>query len=560
MPSPQTPPPMPLHNPRMTGRRIVALWFPHWGAETSRTDYDVAQPFALIDMHKNAQRLVGLNEVAGKAGLYPSMTLPDARALVPDMQTAMADPQDAAARLQKCAYWLQRYTPWIGEDTAVETPDGLTDYGLLLDVSGCAHLFGGERALLADMAARFNNYRDGRTITMRAAIAGSIGAAWGLARFAPSNFTIVPEGQDAEAVLPLPPAALRLNPQHVDLCQRLGLDTIAELARFPRADLTRRFGPAPVLRLEQALGQAGESLNPYLPPPQFMAIKKLPHGVTQIEALTMLIGDLCETLAAQLKAAGQGAQRLDVALTRSDNAVMALSLPLAHPSADAAHMMRLFEERLTRLSGGLDAGFGIEQLQLVAAHTTALVDEQENIGLAHNLGGRLRRSAPMAALGGLYDRLAGRLGANIVVRPVPHASYIPERAVRFISLLDRQKNAVDDSVENSAPPMIDPATRPLFMLCAPEPIEVIAEIPEGAPYRFRWRRVLHEVTTAYGPERIAPEWWDGLVGTQRAGHNSRTRDYYRIEDTQGHRFWLYRDGLYERETGSPRWFMHGVFP
>jgi len=552
---PHIPPQVPLHEPRLTGRRIVALWFPHWAAETGRADYDATQPFALIDMHKNAQRLVGLNAAAGRAGLYPAMTLPDARALVPDMQTAMADPQDAAARLQKCAYWLQRYTPWIGEDTAPETADGLAHYGLLLDISGCAHLFGGERAMLDDMATRLAAYRAGRGISFRAAIAGSIGAAWGLARFAATDLTIVPEGQDAEAVLPLPPAALRLNPQHIDLCRRLGLDNIAELARFPRSDLTRRFGPEPVLRLEQALGQSGESLNPYLPPPQFLARKNLPQGVTQIEALTALIGELCASLAAQLQAAGQGAQRLDVALTRSDNAVLALSLPLAHPSADAAHMLRLFEERLTRLSGGLDAGFGIEQLQLVAAKTTAITTAQENIGLSNRLGGRLRKTAPMAALGGFYDRLISRLGANVVVRPVPHASYIPERAVRFASILDAHNIA-----EADAEPIINPTTRPLFMLCAPEPIDVIAEIPEGAPYRFRWRRVLHEVTTAYGPERIAPEWWDGLVGESSKTHNSRTRDYYRVEDTQGHRFWLYRDGLYERETGNPRWFMHGVFP
>ena len=554
----------------VTGRRIIALWFPHWAAETSRADYDATQPFALIDMHKNAQRLVGLNAAAGKAGLYPAMTLPDARALVPDVQTAMAAPQDAAARLQKCAYWLQRYTPWIGEDTSPETADGLTDYGLLLDVSGCAHLFGGERAMLEDIAARLAAYRDTRGITMRAAIAGSIGAAWGLARFSPTKLSIVPQGQDAEAVLRLPPAALRLKHTHIDLCQRLGLDTVAALARFPRADLTRRFGPEPVLRLEQALGQAGESLNPYLPPPRFLVRKNLPQGVTQTEALAMLIAEMCDALAAQLQAAGQGAQRLDLALTRSDNVILALALPLAHPAADARHMARLFEERLTRLSngaGGLDTGYGIEQLQLVAARTTAVTAPQADISLSR----RLYKSAPIAALGGLYDRLISRLGAQVVVQAVPHASYIPERAVRFVSVLEAQARPADDAT----PTPIEATTRPLFMLCAPEPIEVIAEIPEGAPYRFRWRRVLHEVTSAYGPERIGPEWWSRFVGQspgESGGHNSRTRDYYRIEDTQGHRFWIYRDGLYDREYDGeydretdppqqpPRWFMHGVFP
>lgn len=235
--------------PLPSGRRIVALWFPHWGAETQSFAHDAAHPFALIDKHKNAQRLVALNPAAQAAGLHMGMALADARALLPELQTAMADNRQAKARLDKCAHWLQRYTPWVGHDTTIETPHGLAEYGLLLDVSGCAHLFGGARAMLEDMAARFEK----RGVTLRAAMAGTIGAAWGLARFSPTPLTILPEGQEAEAVLRLPPAALRLDNGHIDLCQRLGLETVAQLARFPRRDLTRRFGPLPVMRLEQAL-------------------------------------------------------------------------------------------------------------------------------------------------------------------------------------------------------------------------------------------------------------------------------------------------------------------
>ena len=539
--------------PLPSGRRIVALWFPHWGAETQPSDHDAAQPFALIDKHKSAQRLVGLNRAAQAAGLHMGMALADARALLPELHIAMADAARATQKLQACADWLQRYTPWVGHDSKVETPHGLPEYGLLMDVSGCAHLFGGERALLEDMAARF----DKRGITLRAAMAGTIGAAWGLARFSPTPHTVLPEGQEAEAVLRLPPAALRLDNAHIDLCQRLGLETVTQLARFPRRDLTRRFGPLPVMRLEQALGQAGESLNPCLPPPQFSVQQNLAQGVTQIEALTDLLGGLCDRLAAQLHGEGQGAQRLDLALTRSDNAVLALALPLARPSADAAHMRRLFEERLGRLARGVDAGYGIEHLRLTACHTTPMAMPQDAI----NLSGRLRKTAPVAALGHFYDRLIARLGAHIVVRPVLHPSYIPERAVKLISVLDKDMG-------EAALCGPDAATRPLFMLCAPEPIEVIAEIPEGAPYRFRWRRVLHEVTAAHGPERISPEWWADFMGEgtphhmahHMAQHNQKTRDYYRVEDRQGHRFWLYRDGLYDRETDTPRWFMHGVFP
>lgn len=533
--------------PLPTGRRILALWFPYWAAEVSTATYDPTRPFALIDKHKNAQRLVALTPLAEKQGLSLTMPLADARALVPELQTFMVEGQgdEAAMRLEKCAHWLQRYTPWVGHDSGVETLHGMADYGLLLDVSGCAHLFGGERAMMQDMAARFER----RGITLRAAMAGTIGAAWGLARFSSTPITLLPPGQEAEAVLPMPPAALRLAPSHIDLCQRLGIASVAQLAQFPRRELTRRFGPAPVLRLEQALGQAGESLNPCLPPPRFHVQQNLAHAVTHIEAVAAVVDGLCARLATQLQAKGQGAQRLDIRLVRSDNAILALSLTLAHPSADADHMQRLFRERLSRLSRGVDAGYGIENVRLTASHTTPVSALQHVIGLS----GKRRKSVPMAALGGFYDRLISRLGAQAVLRPVPQASHIPERAVKFISVLDSVPPPVLE-----APP--DPATRPLFMLCAPEPLDVIAEIPEGAPYRFRWRRVLHEVVAAYGPERISPEWWAGLVGDNMASHNRHTRDYYRVEDRQGHRFWLYRDGLYDRETSAPRWFMHGVFP
>ena len=535
--------------PLPSGRRIVALWFPYWAAEVAAFDHDATQAFALIDKHKNAQRLVALNSAARVAGLHMGMALADARALVPELQTAMADIRQAKARLDKCAHWLQRYTPWVGHDTAALTPHGLAEYGLLMDVSGCAHLFGGERAMLEDMVARFKK----RGVGLRVAMAGTIGAAWGLARFSPTVITVLPEGQEAEAVLRLPPAALRLDNGHIDLCQRLGLETVAQLARFPRRDLTRRFGPLPVMRLEQALGQAGESLNPCLPPPHFLVQQNLAQGITQIEALAELLGGLCEKLAAQLNDKGQGAQRLDVTLTRSDNAVLALSLTLAHPSADARHMARLFDERLGRLSRGVDAGYGIEQIRLTASRTAPIAPPQDAI----NLSGRLRQATPVATLGHFYDRLISRLGPQVVLKPIPQASHIPERAVKLVSVLDTVPPPVLEAVP-------DPQTRPLFMLCAPEPIEVIAEIPEGAPYRFRWRRVLHEVIAAHGPERISPEWWVGFMGEDTshhmAHHNRHTRDYYRVEDRQGHRFWLYRDGLYDRETSTPRWFMHGVFP
>lgn len=540
--------------PRATGRRIVSLWFPYWLTQTYADGFDEGQPFALIEAQQSADRLVALTPLAEAAGLYIGMALADARALVPNLQTAMVSRARAQAKLKKAALWLQRYTPWVGYDAPGQSPQA--GFALLLDISGCAHLFAGERAMLEDIKARFG----ARGITIRAAVAGTIGAAWGLARFGPNahmsnaNILVLPPEQESDAMLPLPPAALRLPHAHIDLCQRLGLDSIAALANFSRPALTRRFGALPVMRIEQAFGQAGEALSPCLPAPRFFVQQSLPQGVTQIPALNALLEQLCQPLAAQLEAAGQGAQRLDLAMTRCDNAVSALSLNLASPSASPLHMASLFADRLERLSSGIDAGFGIEKMVLAASQTSPLRAPQTAMGLH---GRRLARPSA-SALGPLIDRLVGRLGAQRVVRPVAHDSYIPERALAYVSVLHAGQPSALTRPDRPARPM-DIATRPLFMLCAPEPIEVIAEVPEGAPYRFRWRRVLREVVAAQGPERISPEWWQEIFGEKTNSHNRQTRDYFRVEDCHGHRFWLYRDGLYGRETQRPKWFLHGVF-
>ena len=531
-----------------TGRRIASLWFPYWLSETHQGDFDPSRPLVLVEMQNGAQRVVAATPVAEAAGLFVGMSLSDARALVADLQTAIAAPDKAREKLAACAEWLQRYTPWVGHDAETEAPQN--SYGLLLDMSGCAHLFGGERRLLEDMTRLFN----ARGITLRTAIAGTVGAAWGLARYSTRQMAgapvILPPQHEADAMLPLPPAALRLNAHQLALCQKLGLTSVAQLAAFERAALTRRFGHLPVLRMEQAFGQVGEAVNPCLPPPQFLVQRLLPQGVTQLPAIVTLVEQICQPLAAQLQDAGQGAQRLDLAMTRSDNAVLALSVKLAHPSASPRHMGRLFAERLERLKSGIDAGFGIEKLVLGGSQTTPLAPPQTAMGLH----GRHHAPPPASALGHLFDRLVSRLGAKTVVRPVTHASYVPERAVGFVSVLAQAPHI--ETIPPEAPAL---KTRPLFMLCAAEPIEVIAEIPEGAPYRFRWRRVLHEVVAAYGPERISPEWWQEIFGQSLDSHNRQTRDYFRVEDTHGHRFWLYRGGLYGRETQRPQWFMHGVF-
>jgi protein ImuB len=157
-----------------------------------------------------------------------------------------------------------------------------------------------------------------------------------------------------------------------------------------------------------------------------------------------------------------------------------------------------------------------------------------------------------AGLSHLYDRLGARLGPARITRFLPVDTHIPERAVvaqpvALSSAAQPQALAAEPHAEETAP------DRPLRLFARPEPVEVIAEVPEGPPLRFRWRRVMHEVARAEGPERIAPEWWRS-VDAGRA-----TRDYFRVEDAEGRRYWLFREGLYGRETASPVWYLHGLF-
>ncbi len=279
-------PVLPALDTAPTGRRIVAIWFPYWLSEIAMPAEKRDAPFVLAEHQRGTQRLVAVNIAAEACGLHPGMALADARALVPDMHIEMLDPARGEAALDKCARWLRRYTPWVGADTH---PDS---HGLLLDISGCAHLFGGERQMLDDMRARFNR----RSITCCIAVADTIGSAWALAHYGPDSLIIAPSGHGADAVTDLPPDALRLPEDARDLCRRLGLDSVAALAAFPRASLTRRFGPYPVMRLEQALGQAGEMLNPCVPAPEFIVRENLAQGVTQLDVIAALTQNMCATL------------------------------------------------------------------------------------------------------------------------------------------------------------------------------------------------------------------------------------------------------------------------
>ena len=443
------------------------------------------------------------------------MGLADARALEPGLDVGAADFVGDAAALAKLAQWCDRFSPWA-------TPCG-TD-GIFLDVTGCAHLFGDEAGLAAQTVERLA--RQG--IECRAAIADTLGAAWAIARFGGKAAITVPRHATRQALAGLPVAALRLEPEIAALLVRLGLRRIGELYGLSRAALAARFGDSVALRLDQALGDAAEPLSPLPPAPLRWSRRSFAEPITAPEAIAAAIRALLHELSRRLAEEDTGARQLSLALYRIDGRIERAAIGTAFPSRDTRHLWRLFEERLPQI----DPGLGIEDMVLTAERAEKLAPAQ--------LGFDCDATADSAGLAALIDRLANRLGARALARPVLRESHLPERAVRFVPPL-----AGGDARANWNPAK----PRPIRLLPRPEPIEATAPVPDDPPLLFRWRQQIHRVRHADGPERIAAEWW-------RAAEEPR--DYYRVEDEEGRRFWLYRAGLYQPEL-APRWFLHGFF-
>jgi protein ImuB len=404
--------------------------------------------------------------------------------------------------------------------------------GLFLDVAGCAHLYGGEAGLMNDLACRLRRFG----LFPRLAIVDTAGAAWGIVRYGDATSMIVPSGGETEAIQDLPIAALRLAHETSTLLHRLGFRRIEDLMHKPRAPLAARFGGDLLHHLDQALGREPEPLSPVHLPPRYCARMTFAEPIiTEEHVLTAARHLLCD-LALQLAQDCVGARRLRLLLFRVDGEMQSLDLGLAASSRDAEHLARLMALRLERLSAGLESDFGFDA---AAMHVLMAEPMRERQALLSSKGDAQEE------LTRLFDCLEQRLGAGSVQRLRPHQSHIPERAVSMRPATDGPMPDWTAAERASA--------RPLFLLPCPEEVsEVMALIPEGPPRRFRWRRVLHQVTHAEGPERIAPEWW-------RQAKAETERDYYVVEDESGRRFWLYRAGLYRDGTADPRWFVHGVF-
>jgi protein ImuB len=484
-----------------------------------------AVPLALISDTAHGPRITAVNAAGLAAGVRHGTMLMDARTLCPALAAVPADYGGDRAFLEKLAIWAQRWAP----GTAMDLPDGL-----FVDVTGTAHLFGDEVMLLADVRQALGCHR----LAARFAIAPTAGAAWALTHYGPNAAILEPDDDIVSRLADLPVAALRLDEATVLLLRRLGLKRLGELGDVGREALMRRFrrfttpDANPVIRLDQLTGRLPEPLVPVVAVELPLVQRRLVEPIRHRELLNRVVVDLAADMARLLEAGAQGARRLELGMWKVDGEVVIRRLEPAAPTRDAAHIVRLFGEKL----GDVDAGFGIEVLRLRASWTEPLALTQSDIEATAEEHG--------TSLSACIDRLSVRLGADAVRRPVPHASHIPERAQRWQPPLEPQ-SATQGT-------LVFPA-RPLKLLDRPEPIAVIYESPDGLPRRFRWRDAVHEVTRVEGPERIAPEWW-------RERSTVRLRDYYRVEDVEGRRYWIYRAGIVgDRRGGVPGWFLQGLY-
>src|SRR5436190_534922 len=447
-------------------RRYLSVWLKRLPTDrlARRAPTPDEKPLVVVAPVKSALRISAMNESAARLGLICGMALADARAMYPGLAAADADPEADAALLEAVADWCDRYTPLVGRDA----PDGL-----LFDITGCAHLFGGEAALCRDLVERLS----WQGLQANTAVADTVGCAWAVARY--GRAPVVAKGAAREVLMPLPLSALRINAETVADLAQAGLNRIADVLDRPRAPLAARYGQDFVRRIDQALGREDEPITPRLPLPAAMAEQRFPDPIGREEDVLGTIEHLARELDRVLERRGEGARLLQVALFRADGKVHRLELGTASPLRDPARVRRLFADRLAVLGDECDPGFGFDMLRLSAVVTERLDPQQAGLS-----GG-----VDAADLAHLIDRLGARFGLRRISRFEPRNTHIPEFAVAAMPAhMPRPKLPLPG--ENREPDTLAPA-RPIRLFQRPEPIEALAEVPDGPPVRFRWRRVLH---------------------------------------------------------------------
>ncbi len=476
-------------------------------------------PYAVIEKVKGAQRLHAVDPVAAGLGIEPGATLADSRARVPELAAFDHAPHDDHVWLERLADGCARYTPWV----MLDAPDGL-----VLDVTGCVHLFASETALAADAEARFERLG----VVVSHAFAGNPDAARALARYRPSG------ASEDEAVRRLPVAALGLDGEATLALKRAGLKTVGDVVVRPLSAIAARFGGDAATRVRRIIGEADSPLAPRVVKPPLHVERRFAEPIARTEYALHVLGELTAQAVERLEESHEGGRRFVARFFRTDGLVQRLTVETGRPSRDVALVSRLFRERIDALADPIDPGFGFDLIRLDVP-----VSERLDAAQLKLEGGAVAE----AELAALIDRLSTRLGRGRVRRFAPRDRHLPEQAEFTLPAADPAPPEAWPRPEPGEPPL-----RPIHLFDPPQPIDgVVAAVPDGPPLKFRWRRTVHDVARAEGPERIAAPWW-----TPR---EAPTRDYYRVEDRRGRRLWIFRHGLFEEGKAAPGWYVHGVF-
>jgi protein ImuB len=496
-------------------KRIVVIWFPHlitdWMLRRKSELKNI--PFALALTEKGRRVVKAVNDLAQQEGALNGMVVADCKALVPELKVFDYDPQQPKKLLHALAEWCLRYSPFVAVDEEAD--------GLVLDASGCTHLWGGEENYLQDIHKRFKNFG----YSIRTAMAETTGCAWAVCHYG-KNGAIISAEKQAEVLSSLPSAALRLEENSLERLEKLGLKTIGSFMKMPRTALRRRFGQGLLMRLDQALGTEMELMTPVKPPAPYE--ERLPSldPIRTAGGIEIAIKTLLETLCARLNREGKGLRKCELRCYRLDGTIQKIEIGTNRPTRNTTHLFKLFELKIAQI----DPDLGIELFILEAPVVEDLSGEQDALWALS--------SANETAVAELVDKLAAKIGHTSIHRYLPAEHYWPERSVKEAGSL----------TEKATSDWRTDLPRPLHLLSKPELIEVSVPIPDYPPLLFKYKNVLHTVKKADGPERIEQEWW-----TQKGLY----RDYYCVEDEAGARYWLFRSGDYT--SNNAKWFIHGFF-
>jgi protein ImuB len=500
-------------------RRVISVYLPFWPIEARRKRMKPSsapdRPFAIAGQEGQKQVIVAADPQLLHDGIKVGMSLTHARTILPQIATLPAEPREDAKALERLAAGCLRFSPLVSPSA----PDSLW-----IDATGVAHLFGGEHAMLTTIAKLLR--RSG--LKSKVAIAGTPGAAWALSHYGSKQIRVSEHLDDLDE---LPVSALRLGSSVAYSLWRVGIKTIGDLKKIPRTTLPLRFGRDVVLRLDQALGRAPESIDAMLPPQARRHRLTFVEPISTPEDLLRVTERLTADVCAGLDARQEGVRKLDLVFERVDGTIQVIRIGTARATRAPKHLVKLLAGHFETV----DPGFGIEAAALTAWRVTPLFPSQTHAGGA-------QESSDVAAM---VDALANRMGTKSVYRMAHVATHIPERAVQAIVPMNTAARANPDGWPATLP-------RPIHLFSPPELIEVMALLPDHPPRRFKWRGRMRFVRTADGPERIFGEWW------QKPGEVPEARDYFRLEDEEGERYWVFN-----RHQGRPEldqlWYLHGLF-